>query len=103
MLKDAKGLKAAKTYDEVGLAMEDLVKGTIQAVLADSPVAVEYTSHKYPDKIKIAGVVKSDKVENIGIAVKKGNKDVLDLVNKGLAAIKADGTFDKIKAQHNMK
>ncbi len=103
VLKDAKGLKAAKTYDEVGLAMEDLVKGTIQAVLADSPVAVEYTSHKYPDKIKIAGVVKSDKVENIGIAVKKGNKDVLDLVNKGLAAIKADGTFDKIKAQHNMK
>jgi len=103
VLKDAKDLKAAKTYDEVGLAMEDLVKGTIQGVLADSPVAVEYTSHKYPDKIKIAGVVKSDKVENIGIAVKKGNKDVLDLVNKGLAAIKADGTFDKIKAQHNMK
>lgn len=103
VLKDVKGLKAVKTYDEVGLAMEDLVKGSIQGVVADSPVAVEYTSHKYPDKVKIAGVVKSDKVENIGIAVKKGNKDVLDLVNKGLAAIKADGTFDKIKAQHNMK
>ena len=83
--------------------MEDLVKGSIQAVVADSPVAVEYTTHKYTDKIKIAGTIKSDKVENIGIAVKKGNKDVLDLVNKGLAAIKADGTFDKIKAQHNMQ
>ncbi|MDR3640836.1 MAG: basic amino acid ABC transporter substrate-binding protein [Humidesulfovibrio sp.] len=103
VLKDVKGFKAIKTYDEVGLAMEDLVKGSIQAVVADSPVAVEYTAHKYADKIKIAGVVKSDKVENIGIAVKKGNKDVLDLVNKGLAAIKADGTFDKIKAAHNMK
>ncbi|MDO9633330.1 MAG: transporter substrate-binding domain-containing protein [Humidesulfovibrio sp.] len=48
-------------------------------------------------------MLKSDKVENIGIAVKKGNKEVLDLVNKGLAAIKADGTFDKIKAAHKMQ
>ncbi len=103
VVKDVKGFKAIKTYDEVGLAMEDLVKGTIQAVVADSPVAVEYTTKKHADKIKIAGVLKSDKVENIGIAVKKGNKEVLDLVNKGLAAIKADGTFDKIKAAHQMK
>jgi len=103
VIKDVKGFKAIKTYDEVGLAMEDLVKGSIQAVVADSPVAVDYTTKKYADKIKIASVLKSDKVENIGIAVKKGNKDVLDLVNKGLAAIKADGTFDKIKEQHQMK
>jgi polar amino acid transport system substrate-binding protein len=103
VIKDVKGFKAIKTYDEVGLAMEDLVKGTIQGVVADSPVAVEYTSKKYPEKIKIAATLKSDKVENIGIAVKKGNKDVLDLVNKGLAAIKSDGTFDKIKAAHHMQ
>jgi len=103
VVKDVKGFKAIKTYDEVGLAMEDLVKGSIQAVVADSPVAVEYTTKKYSDKIKIAATLKSDKVENIGIAVKKGNKDVLDLVNKGLAAIKADGTFDKIKAEHKMQ
>jgi polar amino acid transport system substrate-binding protein len=103
VVKDVKGFKAIKTYDEVGLAMEDLVKGSIQAVVADSPVAVDYTTKKYADKIKIAATLKSDKVENIGIAVKKGNKAVLDLVNKGLAAIKADGTFDKIKEQHKMK
>ena len=103
VVKDVKGFKAIKTYDEVGLAMADLEKGAIQAVVADSPVAVEYTSKKFADKIKIAGVLKSDKVENVGIAVKKGNKDVLDLVNKGLAAIKADGTFDKIKEQHKMQ
>jgi len=103
VIKDEKGFKAIKTYDEVGLAMEDLVKGSIQAVVADSPVAVEYTTKKHADKIKIAGVLKSDKVENVGIAVKKGNKEVIDLINKGLAAIKADGTFDKIKEKHQMK
>ncbi|MGE4264352.1 MAG: basic amino acid ABC transporter substrate-binding protein [Desulfovibrio sp.] len=103
VIKDEKGFKAIKTYDEVGLAMEDLVKGSIQAVVADSPVAVDYTTKKHADKIKIATTLKSDKVENIGIAVVKGNQEVLDLVNKGLAAIKADGTFDKIKAQHQMQ
>lgn len=103
VVKDEKGFKAIKTYDEVGLAMEDLVKGSIQAVVADSPVAVDYTTKKHADKIKIAATLKSDKVENIGIAVLKGNQEVLDLVNKGLAAIKADGTFDKIKEQHQMK
>lgn len=103
VIKDVKGFKAIKTYDEVGLAMEDLVKGSIQAVVADSPVAVDYTTKKYADKIKIASTLKSDKVENIGIAVKKGNTEVIALVNKGLAAIKADGTFDKIKEAHKMK
>lgn len=103
VIKDEKGFKAIKTYDEVGLAMEDLVKGSIQAVVADSPVAVDYSTKKHADKIKIVGVLKSDKVENIGIAVLKGNQEVIDLVNKGLAAIKADGTFDKIKAQHQMQ
>ncbi len=103
VIKDVKGFKAIKTYDEVGLAMEDLVKGSIQAVVADSPVAVDYTTKKYADKIKIAATLKSDKVENIGIAVKKGNAEVIALVNKGLAAIKADGTFDKIKEAHKMK
>ncbi len=103
VIKDVKGFKAIKTYDEVGLAMEDLVKGSIQGVVADSPVAVEYTTKKHADKIKIAATLKSDTVENIGIAVKKGNKEVLDLVNKGLAAIKADGTFAKIQEAHKMK
>jgi polar amino acid transport system substrate-binding protein len=34
--------------------------------------------------------------EQYGIAVKKGNTELLAKLNKGLAAIKADGTYDKI-------
>ncbi len=50
VIKDVKGFKAIKTYDEVGLAMEDLVKGSVQAVVADSPVAVEYTGRNSPTR-----------------------------------------------------
>ncbi|MEB0165326.1 transporter substrate-binding domain-containing protein, partial [Glaciimonas sp. CA11.2] len=34
--------------------------------------------------------------EYYGIAVKKGNAALLAKVNQGLAAVKADGTYDKI-------
>ena len=38
--------------------------------------------------------------EQYGIAVKKGNAELLGKLNKGLADIKADGTYDKIFAKY---
>jgi len=49
--------------------------------------------------LKIAFVVKSDKAEYLGVAVQKGNKEILNLIDKGLKAVRADGTYDKIKAK----
>ncbi len=34
--------------------------------------------------------------ENLGIAVKKGNTELLKRINSGLSAIKASGEFSKI-------
>ncbi len=39
-------------------------------------------------------------VEHYGIAVKKGNAELLGKINKGLEDIKADGTYAKIYASH---
>ena len=38
--------------------------------------------------------------EQFGIVVKKGNTELLEKINQGLAAIKADGTYDKIYAKY---
>ena len=38
--------------------------------------------------------------EQYGIALKKGNAELLDKVNQGLAAIKADGTYDQIFSKY---
>jgi polar amino acid transport system substrate-binding protein len=38
--------------------------------------------------------------ERYGIAVKKGNAELLGKINKALADIKADGTYDRIFAQY---
>ncbi|WP_319759486.1 basic amino acid ABC transporter substrate-binding protein [Maridesulfovibrio sp.] len=91
----------AKSYDEIGLAMEDLYNGRIVAVVCDDPIAADFAlqQEEYSKKLKIAFTVKSDKPEYLGVAVNKNNKEVLDLINKGLAAVKKDGTYDKIKAK----
>ena len=63
---------------------------------ATTPWPPDYAlqNEKYKDKLKIAAVIETGEVEYYGIAVNKGNKDVLDLVNKGIAAVKAKG-YDK--------
>jgi len=83
----------SKTYDEVGLAIEDLFNGRIAAVVCDDPVAAGYAlqNEKYKSALKIAFVIEGAEVEDYGIAVKKGNKEILDLVNKGIQAVKAKG------------
>jgi polar amino acid transport system substrate-binding protein len=93
------GVKAKKTYDDIGLAVEDLTIGRLDAVVVDSPTAAGYVlqNDKYKAKLQIVGVPFTE--EYYGIAVKQGNKELLDLINKGLAAIQKDGTLDKLKAK----
>ena len=51
-IKDAK----VKTYDDIGLAFQDLLNGQIDAVVADDPLSRNYIA-KNPNKIKIVGAV----------------------------------------------
>jgi len=85
-----------KTYDEAGLAVEDLAIGRIDAVVVDAPTAASYVlqNDKYKSKLMIVG--KPFTSEHYGIAFKKGNKKAEDLVNKGLAAVIKDGTVEKL-------
>jgi ABC-type amino acid transport substrate-binding protein len=45
------------TYDEVGLAFEDLANGRIVGVVADSPIAADFAlqNPKFKDKLMIVG------------------------------------------------
>jgi polar amino acid transport system substrate-binding protein len=93
------GVKQKKTYDEIGLAVEDLSIGRLDAVVVDSPIAANYVlqNDKYKAKLQIVGKPFTD--EYYGVTVRKGDAKALDLINKGLAAIQKDGTLDKLKAK----
>lgn len=85
-----------KSYDEAGLAVEDLYVGRIDAVVLDTPTARNYAlrNDRYKSKLKIVGNPFTD--EHYGIAVKKGNQKALEMINRGLEIIKKDGTLAKL-------
>lgn len=87
------------SYDEVGLAFEDLALGRIAGVVADSPIAANFALQNagYKDKLMIVGKPFTD--EWLGIAVKKGDTKTLAVINDGLAKIKASGKLDEIAAK----
>ncbi len=83
----------AKSYDEIGLAMEDLFNGRIDGVVCDDPVAVQYAlmQEEYKAKLKVAFIIPAEIPEEYGFAIRKGNQEVLDLVNTGIQAVKDKG------------
>ena len=80
-----------ETYDEVGLALEDLAKGNIDAVICDDPVAKFYANKKqeYAGKLKVAFI--TDDVEFYGFAVRKSDTDLVKKLNEGIKAVKEKG------------
>ena len=91
----------AKSYDEIGLAMEDLFNGRIDGVVCDDPVAVQYAlmQEEYKAKLKVAFIIPTDTPEEYGFVVRKGEKETLDLVNKGVQAVKDKGIEKELQAK----
>ena len=75
------------TYDELGLAIADLANGRIAGVVADTPIAADYVlqNEEYSDTLMIVGEPFTD--EYYGIAVRKGNAELLALINSGLETV----------------
>ena len=86
-----------KEYDDIGLAFEDLAAGRIDAVIADDPVAKFYANKRedFAGKFSVAYLHKDP--EYFGFCVRKGETELVKRINKAIAAMKADGTEDKLK------
>ena len=86
---------AIKRFESTPLALKELEAGGVNAVVADNGVVVHYVANNPGGKFKTV----SDKdfvPEQYGFAVKKGNAELVAKMNQGIAAIKADGTYDTI-------
>lgn len=89
----------AVTFDDVGLAIEDLILGRLDAVVCDDAVAANYImeNEKYRQALKIGAVLDTpDAEEHYGVGVRKGDKETLELIDKGIAAVKASGKEEEL-------
>lgn len=88
---------APKSYASLQDAILDLKNGRIDVIFGDTAVLADMLS-KQAD-LSFTGDKIDDKKyfgNGLGIAVNKGNTDLLNDLNKGLAAIKANGEYQKI-------
>lgn len=81
------------TYDDVITTLKDLDAGRVDATI-NNVYALKPIIEENGFKVKAVGEpIKSDKA---AVAVKKGNTELVDALNKALADMKKDGTYKKI-------
>ncbi|MEK4760642.1 transporter substrate-binding domain-containing protein [Viridibacillus sp. FSL E2-0187] len=81
------------TYDDVITTLKDLDAGRVDATI-NNVYALKPIIEKNGFKVKAVGEpIKSDQA---AVAVKKGNKELVEAMNKALADMKKDGTYKEI-------
>jgi polar amino acid transport system substrate-binding protein len=88
-----------KRFESTPIALKELEAGGIDAVVADNGVIINYVTNNPTAKFKSV-TDKAFQPEQYGLAVKKGNSELLGKLNKGLADIKSDGTYDQLYTKY---
>lgn len=76
-----------------------LMNGDVDAVMAGFDIVNSYMKQN-PDKLKVIGDV--DTYEEMGFAVQKGNDELLEKINAGLANVKENGVYDELVKKWKM-
>ncbi len=94
--KDAEkieGITDVKLFEDDNQTLDELRNGRVDGVITGYFVAVNAVK-EFPEDFKLAG--KRIREEKIAVAVRKGNEEFLEAINKALADMKADGTYAEI-------
>lgn len=98
---DAVTIKSYATQDEANM---DLASGRVDLVIADSVVLLEgFLNTDAGKDFEFVGPGFTDKKwfgEGIGIAIRKQDSDLVDLFNKAIKTIRANGEYQKINNKY---
>ena len=83
-----------KVFNQLNEAFLELKNNGVDAVINDIPTNEYYANTTGRNDVKTIEVALT--TEDLGIAVKKDNKELLAKINSGLAKIKKNGEFTKI-------
>ncbi len=85
-----------KLYDTTPDLMRDANAGRIDIGVLDSPIAAFAISRGSFPNLRMVTTFKPTMVNNIGIATRKGDTELMAKVNAALTKLKANGTIDTI-------
>lgn len=86
------------TYESLPFAIEQVVNGNADGAIGDNAVIFEYIKN-HPNEQLESVEDTSFKKEYYGFMVKKGNDEILQLLNEGIKKIKDNGKLERITGQ----
>ena len=96
VLEKVSGVNAddIKPYPTTPDAMMNLTNGSVQAVVADGPVVLNFIKNNAD--AKLTTVTDNFEKEYYGMAIKKDNTELVAKINEGLKKVKDSGKYDEI-------
>jgi len=81
--------------ESMPLAISEMINGNADAAIGDNAVIIDYQANNPKVKVK---TIEDDSFEKeyYGLMVKKGNSEILDMLNEGIKKIKEDGKLKDI-------
>ncbi len=87
------------TRESFEVALRELAQGQHDAVVTQRLVALQLINQIGADNLKLAGGPMKDFTQAFSFAVREGNKELLSILNEGLALVIADGTYRRLHAE----
>lgn len=84
-----------KSFDTVTTLLEDVDKGGVAGAIINEPVAKYYIEKGNLKNLKTVNI--GIKGANLGLAVNKDNKELLDKINNAIDQMKADGSYAELQ------
>lgn len=85
-------------YETMPLAIQAMLNGDAEASVGDNSVVNEYIKNNPNSKLKTINDSSFER-EYYGLMVKKGNTEVVELLNKGIKALKDNGKLKELTGQ----
>jgi polar amino acid transport system substrate-binding protein len=91
-----------KTYDTQDNANADLVAGRVDLLLADSIALQAFLDSDQGKEMEVKATAPKDPIfgSGVGGGIRKDDAELLAKLNAAIAAIRADGTYDKVAKKY---
>lgn len=96
-IAEASGAELIGT-DGFDQSIQLVLTGRADATINDSLSFLDFKKHKPDANVKIAA--EQENADYSGVIIRKGEPELLDAINKALADIKADGTYEAISDKY---
>lgn len=83
--------------ESFAIALRTMYQGKADAVIADKRTLAYFDAQEKHANIKTRSIALDDSDKAVSFAIKKGNPELLAKINKGIQAVKADGTLDRLQ------